>query len=63
MSAAAATRRSLDRRIKRVLRYLDAEVTPEMIALYRECAIEQDGSVETMLAADEATMREERASK
>lgn len=63
MSTGAATRRSQERRIKRILRWLDGETTPAMVALYRETAIEQDGSVEKMLAADEAAMSEERASK
>lgn len=55
--------RSQERRIKRILKWLDGETTPEMIALYRQSAVEAHGSVETMLAADEAAMREERASK
>jgi hypothetical protein len=55
--------RSLDRRIERALRYLDAEVTPDMVALYRQSAVEEHGSVLAALEADEAAMREEHANK
>ncbi len=51
--------RDLDRRIKRVLRWLDCEVSPEWIAEYKQCALEQELSVEVALALDEAAMARE----
>lgn len=63
MIAAVATRRdeqrALDRRIRKVLTYLDAETTSEMVAEYRSTAVEQYGTVEAALAADEADIKAE----
>ncbi len=53
----SATQRNLDRRIRKVLAWLDAETTPEMIRLYRQTAVEQEGDVLTALRADERSMR------
>ncbi len=61
MSADVAARRSLDRRIRRILKWLDGETTQDMVRLYRACAVEEHGSVLAALAADESAMREERA--
>lgn len=60
---AVATRRQeqqlMDRRIRKVLRWMDAEVTPAMVANYKACAIQERGSVAAQLAADEAAMKAE----
>jgi hypothetical protein len=49
----------MDRRIRRVLRWLDAEVNSAMVAEYRRAAREQHGSVRAAVEADEAAMRAE----
>jgi hypothetical protein len=48
-----ATRRRLDARIRGVLAYLDADVTDEMVAEYRQSTLEQHGSLAAALALDE----------
>jgi hypothetical protein len=57
--ARKAKPRSLDARIRRVLRYLDAETSEEMVGTYKAAAREQYGSVQAALALDEKEMAEE----
>jgi hypothetical protein len=53
----SATQCDLDRRIRKVLAWLDAEFSAEIVAEYRKTAVEQEGDVETALWADENAMR------
>ncbi len=57
--AGKESRRAQDQRIRRVLRWLDAETSEEMVGEYKATAVEQEGNVEAALKLDEAAMARE----
>jgi hypothetical protein len=59
--ARKAKPRSLDARIRRVLRYLDSETSAQWVGLYKQIAREQYGSVQACLVLDERDMAEDGA--
>jgi hypothetical protein len=59
MAPRKAKPKTIDARIRRVLKYLDSPATEEMVGLYKETAREQHGSVEAMLKLDEKDMAQE----
>ncbi len=53
------SRRAQDKRIRKVLKWLDAETSEEMVGEYKATAVEQEGNVEAALKLDEAAMARE----